>query len=124
MFEVLDWRDGETGETKFVIGKRGGRGKLVYNLFTQEMRDLEIGERIPGDFIVKLPWSIAPGILRALSTWLNNKGIRPDEESIIKGKLEATKYHLEDLRKLLDLDDRNRPDLATIAPKDHSTEVG
>jgi hypothetical protein len=41
--------------------------------------------------------------LAAISKALHGHGIRPDEESINEGKLKATTYHLEDLRKLLKL---------------------
>jgi len=41
--------------------------------------------------------------LRALAEALNEKGIKTDKDAKIEGTLEATKYHLEDLRKLLKL---------------------
>ncbi len=122
MYEILDFIDAATGETRLVIHRKGGRGKMVYNLSTRELRDLDIGETIPEEFIIKLPWSETPDILRAFSTWLHQKGIRPDAESITQGKLQATLYHLEDLRHLLKLDDRNKPDLAAAKP-DHATEA-
>ena len=42
-------------------------------------------------------------LARACIDWANRKGIRTDSEEKTQGKLEATKYHLEDLRKMLKL---------------------
>lgn len=48
----------------------------------------------------------AKGLLEALSKELNRKGIKPESDSKLEGKLEATKYHLEDMRKLIFKKDR------------------
>ena len=40
---------------------------------------------------------------KLLTEALLSKGVRPDEESRNEGRLEATRYHLEDLRKMLKL---------------------
>lgn len=40
---------------------------------------------------------------KAIFKELEKHNIKPEEESFIKGKLEATKYHLEDLRGMLKL---------------------
>jgi len=52
---------------------------------------LEIGGFFEGEF------------LEALAEALDEKGIKTDKDAKIEGILEATKYHLEDLRKLLKL---------------------
>lgn len=46
---------------------------------------------------------LSPFMLKALMGALSEKGITPDTDSFIKGKLEATEEHLADVRYLLKL---------------------
>lgn len=43
----------------------------------------------------------AEEVLQALASALANEGHRPDSQAKLEGVLEATKYHLEDVRKLV-----------------------
>lgn len=51
-----------------------------------------------------LPGSIANEIMQAMANAFAEKGLKTDSDHKIQGTLEATKYHLEDLRKLLKLE--------------------
>lgn len=53
--------------------------------------------RVPATLII--PTDLVPILLEAITS----KGIKPPEESFVKGKLEATENHLGDLRKMLKL---------------------
>jgi hypothetical protein len=110
--KIKSWSDGRTGETCLVIyapaGIVGGPGSnTVYNLFTRETKVMALGEVIPEEFIIKLPWNAAIGIKQAFAEWIYGEGIRPEDvikkQGTVEGSLEATRYHLEDLRKLLKL---------------------
>ena len=46
---------------------------------------------------------IASELLKSLAEELDSKGIKTDKDAKIAGTLDATRYHLEDLRKLLKL---------------------
>lgn len=63
-------------------------------------------EKQPGEIrdpSLRLGYRQSKEFLTAIAKSLHGHGIRPDEESINEGKLKATTYHLEDLRKLLKL---------------------
>ncbi len=47
--------------------------------------------------------SIADDFLNAMAIALAKIDIKPEKDSVLQGKFEATKYHLEDMRKLLKL---------------------
>jgi hypothetical protein len=46
----------------------------------------------------------APVFLNALAEALDKHGVKTDKDAKLQGTLEATKYHLQDLRKLLKLE--------------------
>ncbi|MHA2113483.1 MAG: hypothetical protein ACW98W_18620 [Candidatus Hodarchaeales archaeon] len=48
--------------------------------------------------------------LKAFAEALDNVGIETDSDAKIRGTLKATKYHLEDLRQILKLKDKNGKD--------------
>ena len=52
---------------------------------------------------MKFPIHIKTEIFKALADGLSKNGIETDSQSKIQGTLEATKYHLEDLRSILKL---------------------
>ena len=53
--------------------------------------------------VVKPTLRIPEWIAKEIVNALNTEGIKPDLESKNEGRLEATKYHLDDLRNLLRL---------------------
>ena len=113
-YKIKSWVDFGSGEMKLVVfcqeeeGKLGpSRGYTVYNLYTTEFLTLERGARVPEAFIITIPWLMGPEIERAFAEWLYGRGITPEQvtrkQGSTEGSLEATKYHLEDLRQLLKL---------------------
>lgn len=69
--------------------------------------DLVFEEVAEGTFNSRPTLSIshfyAPAFLKALAEELDHQGVKTDNDSKIQGTLEASRYHLEDLRKLLKL---------------------
>ncbi len=93
-----------SGDTKIVFFHRQDHSRyLVYNFYTGQSVLIEMGMKIPDEFILKLPWNISQEIEKALAEWLSKKGVRPDDNAKIEGTLQATRYHLEDLREMLKL---------------------
>jgi len=72
-------------------------GKIEVLYLPDEVKTFERGVDVLPSF--KLPEGVLQPFLKALSE-LN---IKLPEESFVKGKLKATEYHLEDLRKMLNL---------------------
>ena len=64
-------------------------------------------EFIEHDQTTMIPPTIVLGdgynIIADITKYGKDKGIATEREDITKGKLQATEYHLEDLRRLLDL---------------------
>lgn len=63
----------------------------------------EYGEGARIEPTLTLHSSVATGLLQAFAEALDEQGIKTDKDAKIEGKLIATSYHLEDLRKLLKL---------------------
>jgi len=80
----------------WIFVERGG-GKIDVFYPSNKIKTFKMGEdALPS---LKLPEGVLKPFLKALLE-LN---IKLPEESFIEGKLKATEYHLEDLRKLLKL---------------------
>ena len=104
MLEVHSWKDESTGETKLLFVDFGeGRTRTVFNLYTGQAIQLHPGQKVPPEFMLKIPWDMAPEFENALAQWLAKKGVRNDHDAKLEGTLEATRYHLEDLREMLKL---------------------
>ncbi len=89
---------------KMIFGREDDNGKIhVYNFHTGVVREIHPGEMIPEEFIFSVPWWLADEFKMAMSNMLAEKGVRPDKDAKIEGTLEATRFHLEDLRSLLKL---------------------
>lgn len=50
---------------------------------------------------IKPCMTLTKGMMQALFTALQGQGMKPVEQSFVEGKFEATKEHLEDMRKLV-----------------------
>ena len=64
-----------------------------------------------GDLIVPtidLDFFTSKELLKALANGLQKVEVYPDKESQVKGELNATKYHLEDMRALLKLQEKTK----------------
>lgn len=86
------------GAKIFITQERDGKRFLAkpVNIIFEEM--VEAGNVKPS---IELPYNVADEFLQALMQALNNKGIKPPEQSFLAGKLEATDLHLEDMRNVV-----------------------
>jgi len=51
--------------------------------------------------LLRLPWMLSESFLQAMANKLSELGIRPEGKPVLENELTATKYHLEDMRKLV-----------------------
>lgn len=97
--------------------------KIFYDVISDEMKFLFYEERDGQRYIVKpvaieleavkkgypteasmsIPGLAASELMVSLAEELDGQGIKTDKDSKLEGTIEATKYHLEDMRKLLKL---------------------
>ncbi len=80
-----------------------GGGKLRVAVPVQ-LTMKEYGEGEMPEPTLKLDRYFADDFLRAIAEALDKRGIKVENEHKVHGQLEATKYHLEDLRHLLEID--------------------
>lgn len=65
---------------------------------------LKTGAAFPADFPrLRVPWQLKEPFIKAIGEYANRQGLKLDSDLRREGLLEATKYHLEDLRRLLKL---------------------
>lgn len=74
-----------------------GRGRVFYTKGGEEAVAIEDGSVIRDDIYF---CRIQDGAMKAFADKLSDMGIKTDNDHKIAGVLEATKYHLEDMRKL------------------------
>lgn len=111
MLEIHSWHDESTGELKIVFGVKNPNSEtLLYNFYTDQVQVLGLGQRIPKDFVLTIPWDMTQEVMNALAQWLAKKGVRNYHDAKIEGTLEATRKHLEDLRFLLKIPGRPGPE--------------
>ena len=99
--EVNIQEDFSTQTVKMIFYDMDERSKRVYNLYTGESTQVEEGMVIPEEFIMKVPGYMANALLKSLAEALSERGVKTKMDATMEGQLDATKYHLEDLRKLL-----------------------
>ena len=80
------------------IGKINKEGYLEFS--PAESEETAMLRADPTFFI---PGYLEEAFLNSMLEAINGVGVKLDKDSKIEGKLEATKYHLEDLRRLLKL---------------------
>ncbi len=85
-------RNGKTS-----LGNINERGRVVFSEINPEESVEEKPTMIIDYYYFKI---FGKAILKVL----DKHGIKPEEESFTKGKLLATEYHLEDLRKIIKLE--------------------
>lgn len=78
-----------------------GMHRIVYNFYTEEARQLKENESYPEEFILKIPNHLVDPVFQALAKTLDKKGIKTPNSHKVEGELDATKYHLEDLRTIM-----------------------
>ena len=99
------WGMGGTIRILFVDHRGAGHRRHVAKPVELEWVEQEPGTIAEPTLVLDGFW--AEEFLRAFAEALDEKGIRTDKDARIEGNLEATRYHLEDLRTLLKL--RKRP---------------
>ena len=107
MIKVKIFNDGITLSTKMIFFRIEGHRMWLINLFTQESAEHIATELIDDKWILKLPDPIAKEVLKGLAEALDNEGIKTDNDFKIQGLLEATKLHLNDMRRLLKLEKKS-----------------
>lgn len=103
MIEVHIWRGGLYLNSVSVAFTEKEHDKVfACNFYTGERKeiDLNVGE-IPEKFILKIPGFLADSFFKSFAEVLDKQGVKTDNDAKIQGTLDATKYHLEDLRTLL-----------------------
>jgi hypothetical protein len=101
--EIRSWLDHASGEKCLVFFDDRPPDKIVYNFFTGEIKAVSPGEKVPPEFIFRIPFGLQGDFGKALANLAAEEGGRTESESRIEGSLEATRHHLEDLRRLLKL---------------------
>ena len=65
-----------------------------------EMKVIELGAMVT-EPTLRLNGGLADSFLKAMANGLDEYGIKTDQDAKLQGTLEATRYHLSDLRKIL-----------------------
>jgi hypothetical protein len=65
---------------------------------------------VPKEFTIRLPWGIANEFMHAMVKLVSKKEFKTENENKMQGILEATRYHLEDLRQMLNLSGAHKKD--------------
>lgn len=101
-FEVIIHKEPWNGSVGILFVER--RGERVY---VGKPVDIVMTELKPHEAVMEPTLRIhrmdSDGFLQALAKALDDRGVKTDADAKKEGLLEATKYHLEDLRHLLKL---------------------
>lgn len=98
--KVKIWQE-DLGHTRIAFYEEREGTIHIYNLYTGVIRKLELCEAVPQDFVLKIPHTLSAELLQSLAEALSEKGIKTDKDAKIAGTLEATRGHLEDMRRLV-----------------------
>ncbi len=102
--KVQIWTDWGSGSAlKIVFWRWDGSKVHLYNFFTQKATTINEGDTYPDEYILKVPGTMRDELFRSLAEAMDKQGIKTENDHKIAGILEATKYHLEDLRKIAKL---------------------
>jgi len=90
-----DW---QRNSLKVYMFEDGNRARQFYTKGGEEVHTVQDGEMLKDEDIMfaRIPLDA----LQAFAEALSERGIKTDNDHKIAGTLEATKYHLEDMRKL------------------------
>ena len=85
---------------EFIFCEEIENGKQnVFNFYTGAVKTIDRNSPVPEGFVMRIPNGMAMEIIKGMAKKI---GIgKTENENKTEGKLEATKYHLEDLRTLL-----------------------
>ncbi len=92
-----------TDSTQLIFVGREGMHRVIYNFYTGISEILSEGDPYPEDYILKIPNHLVEPLFRSFAETLDKRGIKTPNTHKIEGQLDSTKYHLEDLRKMLKL---------------------
>ena len=101
------FEDPTTNFIKVIFFRNVGINREFFNFYNGESEIIEPNNEISKKFIMSIPSYLSQEFLQRLVEILDKKGIKSENDNLMKGKLDATKYHLEDLRKLLKLEKNN-----------------
>lgn len=99
---VKVYREPWSATINFMFGQEREDGKL-YIVKPMEMTLEPYKEGEHRDPSLRIGYDMAPQFLKALAEALAEEGVKTDNDHKIQGLLDATKYHLEDMRKLMKL---------------------
>lgn len=74
---------------------------VVVNIFTGEEKTLGECEEVPKEYLITLGRALAGDFIKGFRKFLDDNQIVTVSEDKMAGQLEAIKYHLEDMRKLV-----------------------
>ena len=92
-----------------IIEDMGDGRRAVVLPMKMELRVLERGGRIEEPSL-QLDGNIYKPLMKAMAEALDKEGIKTDNDAKLQGTIDATRYHLEDLRTLLKLGKNNKGD--------------
>lgn len=91
-----------SGRLAFYFIENHHNGKIaVVRPMQWEMEVVPEGTEVEPSMVV--PGPITDGFLKAMAEALDQRGVKTDSDAKLAGTIEATRYHLEDLRRLLKL---------------------
>ncbi len=102
--KIFTFQDPSRWITKvaFVTGENSAI-KTAFNFTNGRSYTIQPGENLPKECLIEIPNNVLEEMIKAFAEMANEKGMKLDADLKREGQLEATKYHLEDLRKLLKL---------------------
>lgn len=80
------------------------RGRItLYNLYTGKGQTLDESGAftVPSEFVMQVPEHLGRDFLKAMAEALDKEGVKTENDFKVAGLLEATKYHLEDMREIV-----------------------
>lgn len=98
MIQVRFENDWQRSSVKVYMFEDGDRPRAFYTKGGEEMHTAKEGEMLKDEDILFA--RIPEDALQAFAEALAGRGIKTDNDHKIAGTLEATKYHLEDMRKI------------------------
>ena len=100
--EIKIWDDYSRQITCIIfMAKIPNEKTILHNFMNNEEKVIGEMEEIPNEFILKIPHHFTDSFLISLCKELDGKGIKTENHHKLEGILESTKYHLEDMRKLV-----------------------
>lgn len=104
----LDYSDYNRDLRLWIVDDQSDRRKLL-NYKDGHWIAIEVDDGMPQEPSLHLPGRFGEEVMQAMAEAFSKRGIKTENDHKIQGTLEATKYHLEDLRKLLKLEVKKSP---------------